>query len=298
MGGVDVFDQMMQYYNFARKACKWTLKFVMYLLQTGVHNAYTLFQKFHPQGHKTHLLDFMDAVSEHLVYFEPDQWPSTGPPIARAADLPLDEREDVLPQRPHDSDEDVDDPDVAPPPDVAAAATAVPGAATAVPAAAPSSPLPGPSSSSPAPPSRPRTVPSPSLSPLSLLAAVAVPPTPSPPSRTDPGAAATAATVTPRAAAAVPRPPFKRHKPDPDCRLRPGEHVKMLIKDHPESSGIRQKRCRVCWANGRRKDTQFMCALCCIPLCAHMRDCFAVYHNTARYWKASPRDTPQPSPLQ
>ena len=53
IGGVDLFDQLMQYYSFARKSKKWTRKFTMYLLQMAILNSYALFSKYHPQGSKS-----------------------------------------------------------------------------------------------------------------------------------------------------------------------------------------------------------------------------------------------------
>ena len=115
MGGVDLFDQLMKYYTFARRGLKWTRKFVMYLLQMGVMNAYALYSKYHPNGKNVHLLEFLDLASEHLIYFKADEWPSTGVPLTRAQDLPPEERLDVLPPPPQPEPMDVDDPLPAPP---------------------------------------------------------------------------------------------------------------------------------------------------------------------------------------
>ena len=289
MGGVDLYDQMMQYYSFARKSKKWTRKYLMYLLQMAVLNAYTLFSKYHPTGPKVHLLDFMMTCVDHLLYFDITKWPSTGPSIARAPDLPVEERLDILPEHPLPSqEEDVDDPLPAD------AAVAVPAAAVAVPAAAVA--VPPPSSSSPLSPPLP-AVPSPSTS--SAPPASLTPPAPTPrPATSAPRAASRrpASPVTP-----TEQPPLKRVKPDPECRLRQGNHHQMPVRDHPDSKGTLYKRCRVCLANGTRRDTRFCCALCGIPLCGHIRNCFQRYHTELRYWPVKepqsgsrrPQATPQ-----
>ncbi len=40
MGGVDVFDQELNYYSFQRKSCRWTYKLSIYLLQTIMLNSF------------------------------------------------------------------------------------------------------------------------------------------------------------------------------------------------------------------------------------------------------------------
>ncbi|XP_064080923.1 piggyBac transposable element-derived protein 3-like [Macrobrachium nipponense] len=40
MGGVDLFDQLIQYYPFARRTRRWTQKLLKYILQLALQNAY------------------------------------------------------------------------------------------------------------------------------------------------------------------------------------------------------------------------------------------------------------------
>ncbi len=44
MGGVDVFDQEIKYYNPQRRTYRWTLKVSIYLIQTMLHNSYVLYK--------------------------------------------------------------------------------------------------------------------------------------------------------------------------------------------------------------------------------------------------------------
>ena len=61
MGGVDLADQMFQYYSFARKSRKWTKKLFWYVLEVMKLNSYTLFNSL--QTRKISFYDF----SLHLV---------------------------------------------------------------------------------------------------------------------------------------------------------------------------------------------------------------------------------------
>lgn len=46
MGGVDLFDQLLQYYSPRRKSKRWTNKFTIFILNSLLTNAYTLFKNY------------------------------------------------------------------------------------------------------------------------------------------------------------------------------------------------------------------------------------------------------------
>ena len=297
MGGVDLFDQLMKYYTMARKGYKWSRKFVMYLLQMALLNAYTLYSKYHPESRSYKLLDFLDEVSELLVNFDPQDWPSSGNPIPHAASLPVDQRRDAAPvaDAPHPAD--VAAADVAL--DVAGhaipAAVAVPAAAVAVPVAAvadpvPSPPLPSLSSPplpplpspiddlSPSTPSLPSAIPGPSHA-----AAAAIP---GPSSSVAPAAVPSGPPAPTLAGAGLPR---RDLLVDPPGRLQSGDHRHMKIVDDPNFK-TKQRKCQVCKAQGVRKDTSFMCSVCKIPLCITTdRQCFWIYHRDRTFSQAPGR---------
>ncbi|XP_068193512.1 piggyBac transposable element-derived protein 4-like [Antennarius striatus] len=62
MNGVDKLDQNIAYYPFIRKTQNWTKKFVAYLFQICVYNAYVLFRSRNPGINKTHL-EFMKDIA-------------------------------------------------------------------------------------------------------------------------------------------------------------------------------------------------------------------------------------------
>ena len=145
MGGVDLFDQLVQYYPFTRRTCRWTHKMVKYLLQLAIQNAYVLYCGYGDAGRKLSHLQFMELVGNALVDFHDEDWPSMTEGIPRAPDLPFEERADTYrtarPRRqraarprPADSsskeEEDLDDPapadDSPPEPDTPAAAAGAP----------------------------------------------------------------------------------------------------------------------------------------------------------------------------
>ena len=73
--------------------------------------------------------------------------------------------------------------------------------------------------------------------------------------------------------------PYKRNIVDHPDRLMPGpNHVQERIGHKRQ-----QKRCRVCYMNGKRRDTSFQCTHCKIALCVR-RDCFRCYHTQQKYW--------------
>ncbi|XP_064078477.1 piggyBac transposable element-derived protein 4-like [Macrobrachium nipponense] len=73
--------------------------------------------------------------------------------------------------------------------------------------------------------------------------------------------------------------PTSRRIVDPVCQLQPGDHTLELLE------GRRQKRCRVCHMNGRRRDTRFFCCTCNIALCRFGK-CDHKYHTEVIYWSA------------
>ena len=232
----------------------------MYLIQMGILNAHFLYSKYHPTVRKIPFFEFLKAAANHLIFFDVDEWPSTEPPIPSAPDLPVDERQPIprqrRPVRPVSDEEDADDPLPA------AAAVADPVASTSSAVA---------STSSPPLPSTPLTTSTPISSP------------PPPPPPTEPDLAAPRSR-SPTPPPVVEQPPVKRMKLDPDCRLQKGKHEVMRLTDHLEYDGVFRKRCRVCIANGIRRESRFCCSLCNMPLCATaMSNCFRRYHTEAQY---------------
>lgn len=60
MGGVDLSDQMYQYYNFARKSHKWTIKLFFYIFQLMIVNALVMYNSTRTnEKDKLSLYDFM-----------------------------------------------------------------------------------------------------------------------------------------------------------------------------------------------------------------------------------------------
>ena len=263
MGGVDLFDQLVQYYPFTRRTRRWTHKLVKYLLRLAIQNAYVLYCGYTDDQRKMSHLQFMELVGNALVDFNDEDWPSMTEGIPRAHDLPVAERADsyrmarpchqrAARPRPADSssdEEDLDDPapadDSPPEPD----APLSPAAAAAAAADAPAAPD------------------------VAAAAAPADPPVPDPPGDMP----------------APTRGPPSRRVVDPVCRLRRGDHSLVHLK-----GTARQKRCCVCHVSGKRRDTHFMCTTCKVPLC-RINDCSRRYHTMAVYWTTPPRGTVQGS---
>ena len=295
MGGVDLFDQLIQYYPFARRSKRWTAKMNKYLLQLAFQNAYVLYLEYSTDRPKLSHSRFLEAAGDGLVNFNPDDWPSMTGPIPRAGDLPLEQRADrdrtvnPLPARrrhqdPLDSSEDeemVDEPDVPrspllmPPPDTPVVI------------------------STPAPAPAPQDVPAPAPAPAPDVpdhddVPAAAPDVPA----AAPHAAPDVHAAAPDAALPVPDPPGDQRaatfRPsqriaDPVDRLHRGDHTLVNIA---EAGGVAiQKRCRVCKRNGRRRDTRFMCRKCKVPLCRVDAECSRKYHSMAVYWSVPARGT-------
>ena len=76
MGGVDLFDQLVQYYPFTRRTRRWTHKLVKYLLQLATQNAYVLYCAYGEAERKLSHLQFMELVGNALVEFDDEEWHS------------------------------------------------------------------------------------------------------------------------------------------------------------------------------------------------------------------------------
>ena len=210
----------------------------------------------------------MELVGNAFVDFNDEDWPSITEGIQRAHDLPVAERADsyrmahprrqrAARPRPADSssnEEDLDDPtpadDSPPEPDAPLSPAAAAADAPAAPDVA--------AADAPAAPDV-----------AAAADAPADPPVPDPPGDMP----------------APTRGPPSRRVVDPVCRLHCGDHT--LV--HLEGTA-RQKRCHVCHVSGKRKDTQFMCTTCKVPLC-RISDCSRRYHTMAVYWTTPPRGT-------
>ena len=205
---------------------------------------------------------FLEAAGDGLVNFNTDDWPSMTGPIPRAGDLPLDERADrdrtinPRPARRHVSDDTSEDEEMVDEPDV------------------PRSPLLMPPPATPAATSTPAAAPQdvPAAAPQDVPAAAPDADLPVP----DPPGDERAATFRP-----------SQRISDPVCHLHRGDHTLVNIA----GGGAKQKRCRVCHKNGRRRDTSFMCCKCQVPLCRVDAECSRKYHSMAVCWSAPPRGT-------
>lgn len=67
MNGVDRLDQNIAYYPCVRKSAKWTKKFVLYLFQICLFNAFILYKAMNPQGEHKKFLQFMLSVVRSLT---------------------------------------------------------------------------------------------------------------------------------------------------------------------------------------------------------------------------------------
>ena len=62
MNGVDRLDQHITYYPWARKTSKWTTKFLFYLFEISMYNAFVLYRVQNPEGACRDLKSFIHAV--------------------------------------------------------------------------------------------------------------------------------------------------------------------------------------------------------------------------------------------
>ena len=252
MGGVDLFDQLVQYYSFARRSRRWTHKLNKYMLQLALQNAFTLYCVYSEDQKKLNHAQFIEMAAEALVNFKEEDWPECGSgPIPREPNLPREQRADrERIEQFHRRRGTVPPPSPPPPP-------------TPPPPAAEEELVDDPA---PAPPSPPEAVAGPSQDP-DAPAAPAVPGSPG--------------DIPP---AVAPRP--SRRLVDPVIRLQPGDHTMVRLP------GNKQKRCRVCYMSGMRRDSRFICQDCNVALCRiRVSDCYNRYHTQAVYWEAPPRGT-------
>ena len=96
MGGIDLFDQMINYYAIARRTYKWTKKIIFYLIQLGLLNGYNLYHLYGPPGKKLKLRDFQQVITDHLLYFDERECPDSGNRHPHAPSLPANEHYDTL----------------------------------------------------------------------------------------------------------------------------------------------------------------------------------------------------------
>ena len=65
MGGVDLSDQLLTYYSFLRKSCKWWRKLFVHLLNMLILNAYILNKKFGNQ--KINHIEYREYIAGYLI---------------------------------------------------------------------------------------------------------------------------------------------------------------------------------------------------------------------------------------
>ena len=271
MGGVDLVDQLMSYYSFARRSRRWTQKTILYLLQLAIQNAYCIYYCYSRDRKKLSHEQFIEMAANSLLAYDDDDWPYVGVALERAASLPVNERaghytirhgvpappqSPAVPPAVAPEEEDVDDPSAGASPDRPASPIASTSAATP--------PLPPPAAVP-----RGRTRPRPRQP--QARPAVAAPPQ----AQARPAAAAPPPATPPSAFGA------SRRVQDPPERLLPGDHSLKLIDDN------KQLRCRVCAVSSRRRDTRYECVTCKIPLCKlSASNCHNRYHTLGVYWVA------------
>lgn len=66
MGGVDLSDQLMSYYHFLRRSCKWSTKLFLHLLSMSMLNAFVLNRKFGDENKLSHW-QYREALAKELV---------------------------------------------------------------------------------------------------------------------------------------------------------------------------------------------------------------------------------------
>ena len=310
MGGVDIFDQKMNYYKFYRKTAKWTKKILMYLLQMGLQNAHILYNKYSTEK-KLSLLKFHEEAWKALVHFDSNKWPSN-PDLKIPHAVPT-------PATLHST------PAVPPTPATPAAPLTPLITALLTPVTchrnAGDNSIPTPTPAVPTytthasphrnavydpPPTPTPATPSAFLSPLP---GVPSPVTPhrnyvnEPPTTTTPRVHTPTTPITPHRnerdnSTHTPTSASRSWEKivDPDCRFdKKKQHIQVAIgyKDKGERKIAIQLRCRVCKKVGekldkkkRTKDTSWKCSVCDIPLCATNtgRRCYYVYHKRIDFW--------------
>lgn len=97
MRAVDVFSQRLSYSKIGRRSKKWFYSLMWFMMDTGIHNAFILYQKKHKQPHYSEK-DFRKQLMEQLVdgFSSRQRKRSGAPPSKRCRDsLHLLERCDV-----------------------------------------------------------------------------------------------------------------------------------------------------------------------------------------------------------
>ena len=67
MRGIDVFAQRQSYSKIGRRSKKWFYSLIWFMFDTGIHNAFILYQKKHKQQHYSEK-DFRKQLMEQLVH--------------------------------------------------------------------------------------------------------------------------------------------------------------------------------------------------------------------------------------
>ncbi|XP_065192166.1 piggyBac transposable element-derived protein 4-like [Sycon ciliatum] len=246
MGGVDRNDAMLSNYTAARKSTKWYKKLGTHILEEGLLNAFILYQK---AGGKRKHYDFIRiAMSELLAEGVKGRHLDAAAPTAAAPTAAAAAPAAAAP--------------------TAAAAAAAPAAAEA-PAAVPTATASGPA---PAEPTEPH--------PAAATAAAVVEPLPAAAEIAEPAQVCPAAPGRhPDVVAAAPTRTQTHHQSP--SRLT-GRHHPAFVPPTPKKEKP-LKRCVVCWARGRRRESRECCmscpgqpGLCSVP-------CFGIYHTEYDY---------------
>ena len=66
MGGVDRFDQMIQYYNMKRKTNRWTQRFSIHIFDILLHNSYIFDILYHNEKTISHY-DYVENIITYLL---------------------------------------------------------------------------------------------------------------------------------------------------------------------------------------------------------------------------------------
>ena len=77
MGGVDLSDQLMNYYNFLHRSCKWWRKLWVHLFNMVILNGHVLNKAFGHQNNVSHYEYRYMLIGALLEYTEVSTTPST-----------------------------------------------------------------------------------------------------------------------------------------------------------------------------------------------------------------------------
>ena len=67
MGGVDKADQLITYYGFSHRTCKWYKRVFFHLFEVSIVNAYILYCMISPPKQQLSHIDFRLAIAKHLI---------------------------------------------------------------------------------------------------------------------------------------------------------------------------------------------------------------------------------------